>query len=91
MAENPSYHNIMEDVALRHLDGVLEADGGCRCAACRADVMALALNPLQPHYVVSDKGRMLVQLNSYDGQFRTDVVAALSQARQVVRARPRHG
>ena len=77
MAENPSYHKIMEDVALRHLDGVRE--------------MALALNHLTPHYVVSDKGRMMVQLNSYDSQFRTDVVSALSQARQVVRAHPRHG
>lgn len=89
--ENRSYHNIMEDVALRYLDGVMEADGGCRCAACRADVMAYALNHLTPHYVVSDKGRMMVQLNSYDSQFRTDVVSALSQARQVVRAHPRHG
>lgn len=89
--ENRSYHNIMEDVALRYLDGVMEADGGCCCAACRADVLAYALNHLTPHYVVSDKGRMMVQLNSYDSQFRTDVVSALSQARQVVRAHPRHG
>lgn len=89
--ENRSYHNIMEDVALRYLDGVMEADGGCCCPACRADVLAYALNHLTPHYVVSDKGRMMVQLNSYDSQFRTDVVSALSQARQVVRAHPRHG
>ncbi len=81
----------MEDVALRYVDAVLEADGGCRCAVCRADVMAYALNHLPPRYVASDMGRMMVKLSSFESQFRTDVVAALSEGRKVVRAQPRHG
>lgn len=86
-----SYHNLMEDIVLRHVDAVLEGDGGCRCPVCRADVIAYALNHLPPRYVATDMGRMLVQLDSYESQFRADVVAALSEARKVVRERPRHG
>ena len=85
------YHNLMEDIVLRHVDSMMAADGGCCCAACRADVIAHALNHLPPRYVASDKGRMMVKLSSFESQFRTDVVAALSEGRKVVRAHPRHG
>ena len=84
------YHNLMEDIVLRHVDSMMAADGGCCCEACRSDVVAYALNHLPPRYVASDKGRMLVELDSYEAQFRTDVVAALSNAIRLVRDNPRH-
>lgn len=85
------YHNLMEDIVLRHVDSMMAADGGCCCAACRADVIAHALNHLPPRYVASETGRMMVQLGSYESQFRTDVIAALGEAIKLVRSNPRHG
>ena len=41
--------------------------------------------------MVSDKGRMLAKLGSYESQFRADVVAAMSEAIKLVRQNPRHG
>lgn len=83
-------HNLMEDVVLWYVDSMLAADGGCTCTVCRCDVIAYALNHLPPRYVASEKGRMLVKLDSYKSQFRTDVTAALSEAIKVVRSNPRH-
>ena len=80
----------MEDVGLQYVDSMLAADKGCCCDICRADVIALSLNHLPPRYVVSDKGRMLAKLGSYESQFRTDVFAAMSEAIKVVRQKPRH-
>ena len=84
------YHNLMEDVVLRYVDSMMAADGGGCCGSCRSDVIAYALNHLPPRYVATDKGRMLVELDSYESQFRTDVVAVLSEAIKVVRQHPRH-
>lgn len=28
----PLYHNLMEDVVLRYVDGAMAAGGGCTCA-----------------------------------------------------------
>ena len=42
------YHNLMEDIVLRHVDSMMAADGGCCCEACRSDVVAYALNHLPP-------------------------------------------
>lgn len=87
---NTEYHNLMEDIVLQYVDSMMTASNSCRCAVCRADVIALALNRLPPHYVVSDKGRMMIKLKSYESQFRTDVTAALSHAIQQVHDNPRH-
>ncbi len=85
-----AYHNLMEDIVLPYVDSMLAADGGCRCDACKSDIIAYALNHLPPRYVATDRGRMLVKLGSYEAQFRTDVIAALGEAIRVIRANPRH-
>ena len=83
------YHNLMEDFVLQHIDAIMD-DGGCLCDTCRLNIITYALNHLTPRYVSSDQGRALVKLFGMEPQFRTDVVAALSEARQVVRANPYH-
>lgn len=85
------YHNLMEDIVLQHVDALMEAGGCCPCEVCRSDVIAYALNHLPPHYVCNDTGRMMVKLQSYEAQFRTDVIAALSMAVKLVHSNPRHG
>ena len=92
MEENkPLYHNMMEDIVLRHADETMAATGGCPCPLCKADVIACALNRLPPRYVRTEAGRMLVELTAtYDNQFRADVLAALSEAAKLVRENPHH-
>ena len=85
------YRNLMEDFVLQNLDRVMEAEGGCTCDACKADVAAFALNHLQPHYVATRQGRLMVKLQSYEMQSRADVVAAISEAAVMVAKNPRHG
>ncbi len=80
----------MEDIVLPYVDSMMEADGGCCCEHCKADVMALTLNRLPPRYVVSEKGRMIVKLDTYESQFHTDIITALSEAIRLVRSHPRH-
>ena len=74
---------------MSNLDAIMD-DGGCQCDICRVNIITYALNHLSPRYVSSDQGRALVKLFSMEPQFRTDVVAALSEARQIVREKPYH-
>lgn len=85
------YRNLMEDIVLQNLDRVMEAGGGCTCDACKSDVIAYALNHLEPHYVATRQGRLMVKLQSYELQSRADVVAAISEAAVMVAKHPRHG
>lgn len=85
------YRNLMEDIVMQNLDVVMTAGGGCTCDACKSDVAAYALNHLNPHYVATRQGRLLVKLQSYELQSRADVVAAISEAAVVVAKSPRHG
>ena len=85
------YRNLMEDIVLQNLDTVMTAEGGCTCDACKSDVAAFALDHLQPHYVATRQGRLMVKLQSYEFQSRADVVAAISEAALMVAKNPRHG
>lgn len=85
------YRNLMEDFVLQNLDTVMAAEGGCTCDACKSDVVAYALNHLEPHYVATRQGRLMVKLQSYEFQSRADVVAALSEAAVLIARTPRHG
>ena len=85
------YRNLMEDIVLQNLDRVIEGGGGCTCDACKSDIIAYTLNHLEPHYVATRQGRLLVKLQSYELQSRADVVAAVSEAAVMVAKNPRHG
>lgn len=84
------YHNLMEDVVLRYADASIATGGGCACPLCKADVIAYTLNRLPPRYICTETGRMMVELSSYDIQFRADVLAVLGEAVKLVRSHPRH-
>ena len=85
------YRNLMEDIVLQNLDRVIGQEGGCTCDACKSDVVAFALNHLEPHYVATRQGRLMVKLQRYELQSRADVVAAISEAAIMVAKNPRHG
>lgn len=92
-------HDGREETHVSQLDGgrraavcgrVYGRRGGCTCALCKADVVAHALNHLPPRYVRTEAGRMMVEISSYDVQFRADVLAALGEAVKLVQGNPRH-
>lgn len=85
------FHNLMEDIVLRDVDNIMEACGCCTCDQCKTDVVTYALNHLPPHYIATNIGRMMVELQSLEYQSRTDILAAVSEAARLVAEKPRHG
>ena len=82
--------NYMEDVVQDHTDKWLPSSGGCQCEVCRLDVMAIMLNKLKSHYVVTPQGTLYAQLSDFDWQFKVDVMTAFSEATEIVKKYPRH-
>ncbi|MBU5270474.1 MAG: late competence development ComFB family protein [Clostridium cochlearium] len=62
----------------------------CKCDKCIDDIKAIALNNLEPIYVVSEKGNMYAKSNELNVQFRTDVIKELTEAIEIVSQNPRH-
>jgi len=62
----------------------------CQCEHCIADIKALALNELEPHYVVTNKGELYTKLNELSQQFEVDIYKALIDAIIKVKEKPHH-
>ena len=82
--------NVTEIIAESKVGEAIAMMEACSCPKCVYDVLAIALNSLPTKYVTTDVGKQFIQLNSYQKQFETDVVAALIKACQIVKASPRH-
>ena len=81
--------NLMEDIVFEKLDATLVRFNCCKCNRCKKDIAALALNRLQPRYVVmekDDKDRRKMVEESYG----SEVTSALVQAILLVKKEPRH-
>jgi len=84
-------YNFMEDIVKEELDNLLaEKENICKCAKCKLDMTAWALNRLPPKYVVSDKGRIFTRLQGVETQFRTDVTIQLMKAISQISKNPQH-
>ncbi|GAB6188653.1 hypothetical protein JCM30566_03920 [Marinitoga arctica] len=62
----------------------------CVCDRCKADVIALTLNHLHPKYVVTEKGRILSELENYTFQMRAEVLTEVLKAMEKVKKNPSH-
>jgi len=82
--------NYTEDAVRLYLDRWFKEADVCHCDSCRLDVMALMLNNLKPKYVVTEIGALWAQMDDFDPQYRTDFMTVMTQAVQVVKAKPRH-
>ncbi len=72
------------------LDEYMRSEAVCSCERCRADVMALALNNLQPRYVVSVSGEVYSRYDAIKTQFQADVITTILCAIAVINKKPRH-
>ena len=85
-----TYRNIMEIVVEEKLDEMFKSYDGCKCDRCRADIMALALNNLQPRYAVSNQGELMTKIQCAHKNNELEVIKQLAAASNLVRQFPHH-
>ncbi len=79
--------NLAEQLVADRLDAVFEKFNCCRCDKCRHDVAALALNTVQPQYVVTTLEEIPALLEAADTR---EIPGALVKAILHVKNHPKH-
>ena len=82
--------NILEEVVRMETPKIMAGLGMCCCDRCLNDVMALTLNNIPAKYVVSRKGALFAKIASYGNQYKTDILASVTQACVLVQKTPSH-
>lgn len=82
--------NIMEGIVEEKIEKLIEETDYCKCEDCRHDMMAFALNMLQPRYVNSRKGELFGRIDSTKYQNSVDIEIAVSKAIETVGKSPKH-
>lgn len=85
-----TYVNVMQTLVDEKAPKYMKMFGLCECPRCQADVKAIALNRLDPKYVVMPKDGVIPRLTLYEGQYSSAVIAQLLYACKVVMESPRH-
>jgi len=62
----------------------------CQCDKCKTDVIIMALNKLPARYVITEKGRIFTEIETCKSQYKVDVLKAVIESIETVRARPSH-
>lgn len=63
----------------------------CTCEKCLLDIKAIALNNLEPQYVVTDKGELFAQVKEMSLQYEANIMKAVLDGISVVSSNPMHG
>ena len=82
--------NYTEDAVRLYVNKWFPNTDVCQCDSCRLDVMAIMLNNMKSHYVVTDKGALFAQMSDFDPQYKVDLMSYMSQAIQIVKETPKH-
>lgn len=83
--------NIVEDMVRRKVDEMVRDMDMCGCERCRLNACAIALNHLPAHYVTTEKGALLGELEDVGISYQTNVTVEVTKALLVVREHPLHG
>ena len=84
-------HNLMEDEVVYTVNKLLkDKEDICTCDRCKLDIAAIALNNLEPKYVVTEKGSLYGKLDTLDIQFDVDLVKEVTKAIEIVGDKPHH-
>ncbi len=84
------YRNVMETLVEAKVERLWKNHTGCTCAQCREDVIALALNNLQPQYVVSDAGALFVKVEQLGNSNEVEITRQVASAMKVIGESPHH-
>lgn len=90
IGRHKGFHNVMEDVILTEINENIDNLGICTCPQCRRDLLALALNNVDPKYVNTEKGAVITKVGSMSRESRAKLLAVITRCAEVVRERPRH-
>jgi competence protein ComFB len=82
--------NVMQVLVDENAEKYVKMFGLCECPHCMADVKALALNNLQPKYVVMENGHVVPRISVYEGRYQAAVTAQILRACTTVMEQPRH-
>lgn len=69
---------------------IARSEGVCKCEKCRFDIMAMALNNLNPQYYVSQKGEVFSKLLANYVETRNRVIKEVTKASIAVNKNPHH-
>ena len=83
--------NVMENIVRARLKELLKSEPECcQCSKCYNDMMAIALNKLEPMYVNSKAGELFSKLNTVTFQKTVDIDIAVTSAINTVKSYPHH-
>jgi competence protein ComFB len=81
--------NLMRYILMEKMEHTMKMLRCCCCERCQSDVLALALNQLNPSYAV-DKERFEDKVSELRRVHEVKLTSALIMAVQTVKANPRH-
>ena len=82
--------NVVKEIALDLLPGVLKNLDIADTPENREDILALALNKLPQKYVTTGSGRLYAEMiNNFKVQYQTDILSSLTRAGMTVKGKPR--
>lgn len=87
---NEEIYNVMQALVEESSERYMTMFNLCTCPRCKADVCALALNNLQPKYVVMGEGEYIPRITAYERRYHTTVTAQILRACTMVSENPRH-
>ena len=90
-SQEPVVLNIMERLVEMKAPRYIHMFGLCSCDRCAADVRALTLTNLQPHYIVVPRSEANAMITVFESRFNSTIFAQLTQSCKVVMDNPRHG
>lgn len=88
-ADEVILYNVTERLVINRLEVALKKMNCCRCDRCKKDIIALAMNSLQAHYVVGTKDE-IDKIAIKDEVLGLEITSAILKAILNVRKKPRH-
>ena len=82
--------NVMEKLVEQKAPRYIKMFGLCPCERCAADVRALTLTKLQPHYMVVQRKEINPTITIFESRFNSTIFAQLTWACKAVMDNPRH-
>lgn len=84
------YLNIMEEIVKDKIIYFMRQFDVCTCDRCKADTIALAMNGLQPKYIVTTPAAVDPLLSYYTNRLISDVTVEATKACMTIKDNPRH-
>lgn len=82
--------NYIEKLVLNATSSLIQKENCCDCERCKMDIMAIALNNLNPRYIVATDTEIYAKLIALEQQFDVDVTKEITKAIQIVKENARH-